>query len=271
MKPNLRVQALCFAFILNVPQLATANDSEANSHCRNCMAQAERIRELEAKLGISANSPAIPAQVPTSTSTYQVAPGDTLERIARKQNCVLSELLASNQLKPDSVIHPGQIIKIPKPANTVEEQSTVISQPSDRSSTPVPVEYATHKVVAGDTFAAIARQHQVPLSALLSANPDTPPTAMRLGQNIRIPQTEATKPMASTDITTIKPGDIPEPAIETPRKIKPVLIDTEMTYQEFASRQGTTTERLNQLNGLDLIDAALLAKGSELLAPTDFP
>jgi len=40
-----------------------------------------------------------------------------------------------------------------------------------------------------------------------------------------------------------------------------------MTYGDFASQNGTDTERLNALNGLDLINTTVLAKGSELYVP----
>jgi hypothetical protein len=45
------------------------------------------------------------------------------------------------------------------------------------------------------------------------------------------------------------------------------MIETEMTYASFATQHGTDTGRLNDLNGLDLTDATVLAKGSELYVP----
>jgi hypothetical protein len=46
-----------------------------------------------------------------------------------------------------------------------------------------------------------------------------------------------------------------------------VTIEGEMTYGEFAAKHGTDTSRLNDLNGLDLTTATVLAKGSELYVP----
>jgi hypothetical protein len=40
-----------------------------------------------------------------------------------------------------------------------------------------------------------------------------------------------------------------------------------MTYGEFAAKHGTSIGRLNDLNGLDLANATVLAKGSELYVP----
>ena len=51
------------------------------------------------------------------------------------------------------------------------------------------------------------------------------------------------------------------------KKIRSVTIEGEMTYGEFAATHGTDTARLNDLNGLDLTHATVLAKGSELYVP----
>ena len=56
-------------------------------------------------------------------------------------------------------------------------------------------------------------------------------------------------------------------ATATEKKFRPVTIDGEMTYGEFAAKHGTDAERLNALNGLDLTTATVLAKGSELYVP----
>jgi hypothetical protein len=57
------------------------------------------------------------------------------------------------------------------------------------------------------------------------------------------------------------------PAAPLDKKLHPVAVDAEMTYGAFATKHGTNTERLNALNGLDLTDATVLAKGSELYVP----
>ena len=59
-----------------------------------------------------------------------------------------------------------------------------------------------------------------------------------------------------------------QPAASGPeKKIHSITIDGEMTYADFAAKHGTNTERLNELNGLDLANATVLAKGSELYVP----
>jgi LysM repeat protein len=208
---------------------------------------------------------------PDSSAEHVVNPGDNMEKIARLHGCRVSDLLNANGLKADSIIHPGQKLKLPATDHTPPPAAAPSALPA----------IATHTVAPGETFAAIARQHGIPLNNLLAANPEIKPTALRPGQTVRLGQTSAPAKTRSLDAGNTQmilasknespsAAESPSPApLGSPPtvKIQQIKIDREMTYQEFASRQGTNTRRLNQLNGLDLLDSALLAKGSELLAP----
>jgi LysM repeat protein len=48
------------------------------------------------------------AKAPAKVQYHQVEPGDTLYSISKKYNLKVEELLKMNQMKPDSVIVPGQ-------------------------------------------------------------------------------------------------------------------------------------------------------------------
>ena len=208
------------------------------------------------------------ARSSSSPSTdHVVKPGDSLEKIARIHGLRVAEILTANGLNADSIIHPGQKIKLP---GTHAPAALITKTPSQP---------ATHTVAEKETFAAIARTYGIPLNQLLAANPETKPTSLRAGQTIRLVSattpSPAPRPIENRDTQMILASTAPPPApADAPTldslpkvKIQQVKIDREMTYQEFASRQGTNTRRLNQLNGLDLLESALLAKGSELLAP----
>lgn len=75
-------------------------------------------------------------------------------------------------------------------------------------------------------------------------------------------------PVAGTE--TAKPLESPAPPVQetTEEKVHTVVVDAEMTFGEFASKHGTDIKRLNELNGLDLNSATVLAKGSELYVPS---
>lgn len=53
------------------------------------------------------------AEKKAKATTYTVKAGDTLSKISRKQNVLLSSLLKANSLKEDSIIQVGQTLKIP--------------------------------------------------------------------------------------------------------------------------------------------------------------
>jgi LysM repeat protein len=217
-----------------------------------------------------------PAPV-ANQGSYTVTAGDNLVKIARKTNTTPEALARANGLKTGALIHPGQKLKLPGAAQA--------SAPSSESK--------THTVQSGETFFSISRKYKISTDALITANPETKPSALRPGQKIRIasanstPASAAPKPKPQPTSVAAKaeekpklaPSPAPAPAADpisppqsaasaaTPTKqpvIRSVMIDGEMTYGQFAAKHGTNPDRLNELNGLDLTAATVLAKGSEL-------
>ena len=70
------------------------------------------------------NAPAVAAQVGVSGSTYTVVKNDSLSGIASKAKVSLSSFLAVNGFTKQSVIMPGQIVKLPEGANAAVTTST---------------------------------------------------------------------------------------------------------------------------------------------------
>jgi LysM repeat protein len=186
--------------------------------------------------------------------TYTIKPGDNLTKIARKHGCTVTELIQENGLKSDSVIHPGQKLKIPGSTGASP------AEPSEATA-------GTYTIQPGDTFSSIARRHDMSVEDLMAANPDTDAKALRPGQKIKlgIPQETATESTGETA------KESPAAEESAPQADKPaivtVAVDAEMTFGEFAAKHGTDIARLNELNGLDLDASTLLAKGSELYVP----
>jgi len=206
------------------------------------------------------------------TATYTVKPGDSLSKIARGQGCTVEALAKANGIKLSAVIQPGQTLKVP----------------SKTSSTATG---GSHTIQPGDTFSSISRQYGVPVEALLAANPGLNPKTLKPGQKVLLagdpsppasvpappPPAGVTEPPASTTTDespnatpAATPGTPPAEAEPQPPEgqVRTVMVDTEMTFGEFATRNDTNIQRLNELNGLDLTEATVLAKGSELYVPT---
>ena len=261
--------------------------------------QDRQIRQLEDEnmklrsLNGESVTPPAPKAAPEAaaaagTAVHTVKAGDTLVKISRKAGTTPEALARLNGIKDPSKLRIGQKIKLPgsKTANT--GTATVAPAPANRGD--------THVVRDGDTFYSIARKHKISAELLIAANPDIKPSAMRAGQLVRLhtkpvpgPAAHAAPAPAETaasvpapkstpvanQAATPAPAAAPSPA-EVPDSpapvsqelakgaVKSVIIDGEMTYGEFAAKHGTQIDRLNELNGLDLLQNTVLAKGSEL-------
>ena len=167
-------------------------------------------------------------------------------------------------------------------------EAKVVAKSKETPATP-----ATYRVKAGDNIDKIARRAGTKPEQIAKLNGIKVSSIIQIGQVLKLPnRSAATAPAAkvvpvvekSTAAVVDEPVEITKnvPVSNVPvsaptalisdavptKKIKPITVDGEMTYGEFASKHHTDTERLNALNGLDLTTATILAKGSELYVPT---
>ncbi|KQR79076.1 lytic transglycosylase [Arthrobacter sp. Leaf337] len=131
-----------------------------------------------------AAKPEAPAPATSGGSVYTVKSGDTLGAIAARHGVKLSEVLSWNGLNMNSIIYPGQKIKIgggqssaPAPAPAATPAPAPAPAPSSGSYT----------VKSGDTLSAIAAKHGVKLSDILSANKLTMSSVIYPGNKLVIP------------------------------------------------------------------------------------
>jgi LysM repeat protein len=107
-----------------------------------------------------------------TTSTYVVKEGDVMERIARRLGVKLSELLAVNGLKAESVIMPGRTLTVPGADAPSASTSSV---------------GGTYVIKDGDVLERIARRHGIKLSALLAANGLEATSLILPGRTLTVP------------------------------------------------------------------------------------
>ena len=190
---------------------------------------------------VAAATPSAPAASPSpapasGSETYVVRNGDTFYSIARKHNVSSESLVAANPSIKPSALRAGQLIRL-----------SAKSAPAVAESAPAPSAPASSKTVAATAPA-----------------PSKPAAA---------PAPAPSKPEHESTAKSHAPAPAPSPAAPSspapgtaPAKtaVHSVTIDGEMTYGEFAAKHGTQIERLNELNGLDLNQNTVLAKGSEL-------
>jgi LysM repeat protein len=234
-----------------------------------CAEQEMQIRQLEDKIARLTDSPPPSRSAPAARDfepvseavTYTVKSGDSIERIARNHGTTASALAKLNGLKTGSIIHPGQKLKVPGKTAVASARSAPA------------VESRTHTVTSGETFYRISLRYGVSVNDLIAANPGVNHRALKIGQKIRVERASAS--IAKAPAPSLAPSP-PQPILNNPAPAppqkpraseRPVRIEKEITYAQFAAKHGTTTRRLNELNGLELDTSTVLAQGSELYIP----
>ncbi|MCU0751317.1 MAG: LysM peptidoglycan-binding domain-containing protein [Akkermansiaceae bacterium] len=241
---------------------------------------------------VAAAKTSAPAAASTSSAlsgkTHTIRAGETFASISRKHKTSVAALVAANPKVKPTALRPGQVIQLsagssaapaelasrpaaqPKataPAAPRTQMSTAQAAPrSLGSSTPVlstsaPVRETSPPVASAPSVA----QSSIPVSAPLPSNEILPAEAPKSAATA--PETSALAPAAAAPAPAADSTPAPTSPSNPEKKIRSVTIEGEMTYGEFAAKHGTDTSRLNDLNGLDLTNATVLAKGSELYVP----
>ena len=108
-----------------------------------------------------------------AATSYIVAPGDTLTRIAARTGGGVDAIARANRIEPPYAVHAGDRLQIPGGRY--------------------------HLVRAGESGIAIARAYGVPWSRIVDANGLAEPFILRTGQRVLIP----------ADVSTAGPGPMP--------------------------------------------------------------
>jgi murein DD-endopeptidase MepM/ murein hydrolase activator NlpD len=127
-----------------------------------------------------------------------VAPGETIEAIARKHNVPVAAIMQANSIS-SPVVHPGQHLVIPRyrtpslayapPTTRITTTMPAVPSPAPvaRPRPMVPTNAAVHVVVPGETLHSIARQYGKSDMAVARANDMRPNAPMHVGERIIIP------------------------------------------------------------------------------------
>ena len=111
---------------------------------------------------------------------HTVSKGETISEIAQKYNVKPSAIY---ELNPDAVngIKLKSVLLIP----TKSKKNTTASTPAIASNLPE----KTHEVLPKETLYGIAKQHHIAIEDLYKINPNLEKEGLKIGQNIKIPQT----------------------------------------------------------------------------------
>ena len=189
-----------------------------------------------------------PTPTPTATPiTYQVFPGDTLERIAQRYGTTVDLLARQNNIVNVHQIDVGQILVIPTAipptatATLVPTAAPVILLTADA--------YTIYVVQAGDTMSQIAVDRSTTISAIAQLNGITNPRSIFIGQRLKIPSATGT-PVSGTPWPTATPTVNPTPTpLPTTERIAHRVQPGDTLYG-IALRYGVSYVELAQINGI---------------------
>jgi LysM repeat protein len=241
--------------------LAIAQPAAAESRPRTVpatLAAAIQAQEAALKAGVipaASVSTALPASLrpaqPSAPAEYTIARGDTISGIAGRYGLDTNAILKLNNLQPNTIIYPGQKIKLTGSAPAP-------SAPAAKPEAPAPASSAgsVYTVKSGDTLGAIAARHGVKLSEVLSWNGLNMNSIIYPGQKIKIGSGQAPAPA---------PPATPAPAPAPAANSGSYTVKSGDTLSAIAAKHGVKLSDILSANKLTM--TSVIFPGNKLVIP----
>ncbi len=214
--------------------------------------------------------------------TYIVKKGDSLWKIAKSQSVSIGDLARANNLTKTSPLKIGQKLQVPaiakaEPATTATASVIPTTTSSDASApaaaaTPSASDGQMYTVKSGDSLWKIARQQNVSVAAIKSANSLTS-DSLKIGQKLHLPTATATAgtvpsaPAASAGIAATSPyAEWREPGTYTENGQTVHVVDIGESPAIIAKKYGVKVDDLMKANNVS--DAKRIVVGQKLVIPT---
>ncbi|HEY1078058.1 MAG TPA: LysM peptidoglycan-binding domain-containing protein, partial [Fontimonas sp.] len=202
--------------------------------------------------------------------TKHYVPYDTLRRLCGASDAAFQRL--NPAYRPEVIngklfVPPGHLIRVPAGAARSFEVAYSKLGANERFEKQR-VFYLLHKVRKGDTLGRIAKEYRVPLAAVRSANDMKKSSNLRIGQVLKIPPHEESRPgPISVAVGESKPSQTLEQRVEERRESgqKSYTVRSGDTISSIARRFGVSQEALKLAN--DLRSAAIRV-GQNLTIPS---
>ena len=222
--------------------------------------KAQAAGATAAVIPASSVSTAIPAAFkpaqPEAPAEYAVARGDTVSAIAGKFGLSTAEVLKLNNLQPNTIIYPGQKIKLSGSAPAAPSAAAAPAAPAAAAG-------ATYTVKPGDTLGAIAARHNVGLADVFAWNNLNMRSIIHPGQKIKVGaggDAPAAAPAPGALASTSAPA-APAPAPATGS----YTVRAGDTLSAIATRHGVKLSELLSANRLGM--ASIIYPGNKLAIP----
>ncbi|MEM9479002.1 MAG: LysM peptidoglycan-binding domain-containing protein [Verrucomicrobiota bacterium] len=192
---------------------------------------------------------------------HRVERGDTLASISRRYKVGLDSLVAANQIvNPHAlrigqeILVPGASMPAPRPnSNTSSAPPANKPAPSNNSSA------GYYTVRSGDTLFGIARNHGTSVDSIVSLNPSANPSALQIGQQLKVPGATGSHSSSSSNKQPSSPsgGNVHNGSansgemIEAPPGHGFYQVESGDNLHSIAVSFETTTKNLRNLNELN--------------------
>lgn len=211
----------------------------------------------------SAVAATIPAAMqpmaPAAPATYTIVRGDTISGIAARYGLNTNTVLQLNGLSGNTIIYPGQQIKL---TGSVPAPSAPAPAPSPASG-PASSSTASYTVVPGDTLGGIAARHGVALSDVFNWNGLNGRSIIYPGQKIKVgPGTNAPAPATPSPAALVPASAPAAPALANTGSY---TIKSGDTLGGIASRLGVSLSSLLSANKLSM--STIIYPGQKLAIP----
>ena len=254
--------------------LAIAQPAAAESRVRSvpatlaaamrAQAKADAATSLKAAVIPAASVPVTlpsalrPAQT-AAPAVYTIARGDTISAIAGRYGLDTFAVLKLNNLQPNTIIYPGQKIKLtgstPAPA-APKPSAPAKSTPT----TPASGGGSVYVVKSGDTLSAIATRHGVGLSEIFKWNGLGMSSVIYPGQKVKVGGGSST-PAPSAPVTAAAP----KPSAPAPASSGSYTIKAGDTLSGIAARNGVRLSDVLSANRLTM--SSIIYPGQKLVIP----
>ena len=171
---------------------ARTGASVASIAAANALANPSHIRAgqvLTIPTG-KATAPAVAPAAPALVTSYTVASGDSLSRIAARYGTTVAALASANGITNRSFIRIGQVLTVPSAGSAATTPATTTTAAPARTTTTT-----SYTVARGDTLTGIAARYGTTVAAIQSANGLGRSSLIRIGQALAVPVTATATPL----------------------------------------------------------------------------
>ncbi|MFK4298840.1 LysM repeat protein [Arthrobacter sp. GAS37] len=225
-------------------------------------AQAAAANVIPASAVAATIPAAMQPMAPAAPATYTIVRGDTISGIAARYGLNTNTVLQLNGLSGNTIIYPGQQIKL---SGSAGAPSAPAPAPSPAPS-PASSSAASYTVVSGDTLSGIAARHGVALSDVFSWNGLNGRSIIYPGQKIKVgPGTNAPAPAAPAPAALVPASAPAAPAAPALANTGSYTIKSGDTLGGIASRLGVSLSSLLSANKLSM--STIIYPGQKLAIP----